>query len=89
MTTILESLMIREYLWNAGDGDGIIDGFYDFIESNDMEENSDDYWYVVELIDRYVSQELIDEFLSFDDPSLHIDEYEIKIEKIISKKFGR
>jgi hypothetical protein len=82
-TTFLESLMIREYLWNSGDGDGIIDGFYHYTSSNDMKENVDDYWYVIELIDNYVPSVLIDVFSNMENQEDCIDLFEKKIEEII------
>ena len=79
-----QTVIIREYLWSCGDGEEIIDGFY---HSVDDEVDFDDYYYVIQLIDDYVPQELIERFDSLgDNRAQFIDEYEEKIIKIINEK---
>ncbi len=70
--------MIREYLWNAGDGEQIMDAFYHFVDEDDVE--FDDYYYIIDLIDKKVPVELIEEFDALGDyRENHIDLYEEKI----------
>ena len=81
-----KSVIIREYLWNCGDGGDIMDAFYEFAESNNDDADIDDYWYIVKLIDDYC-EDIMEEFDSIThlmgetDFSQYIDEYEEKIEK--------
>ena len=81
-----KSLIIREYLWNSGDGGDIMDTFYEFAEDNGDYVDIEDYWYIVEFIDTYCV-DIIREFdeishlMCETDFSPYIDEYEIKIEK--------
>jgi hypothetical protein len=76
------SLMIREYLWNSGDADEMIDAFYHFAEDDDVD--FDDYYYIIELIDNKVPTQLIQEFDSYgDERENYIDSYEKKIEEYL------
>jgi hypothetical protein len=81
-----KSVIIREYLWNCGDGGDIMDAFYEFAESNNDDVDIDDYWYIVELIDDFCV-DIITEFngishlMSEIDFFPYIDKYEEKIEE--------
>jgi hypothetical protein len=83
-----KTVIIREYLWNCGDGGGIIDTFYEIAETNGDDVNIEDYWYIVEFIDDFCV-DIIREFddishlMSEIDFSSYIDDYEGKIEKRI------
>ena len=70
--------MIREYLWNCGDGEQMIDAFYHFVDEDGVE--FDDYFYMIDLMDEKVPVKFIEEFDALGDYRQdHIDSYEKKL----------